>query len=319
MIIPEKIKYLIAKELRGTLMPDERLLLNEWYDAQYADTYSREEPSELPPRNFRRLKKEMDLPRADKTIQVWVGMAAACLVFFLVFYFQISEPTEKVTTSNETENLFETVQNGRGIRRSVTLVDGSRIYLNSQSTIEIHKKFSTNRIVRLQGEAYFEVTKDSLHPFIVHTQDLETMVLGTSFSVKAFKDKPQVISVNEGKVNVTQVGGNSFGEILTENDQLIVTVEATFGKITKIDPQLVFAWVEGTLVFDRKPLREVLNELSDWYDLESLETENISKNCKVTGTYTKMKLTDILESIKYATGIIYELNGKQLKVKNGNC
>ncbi|WP_158857994.1 FecR family protein [Lunatibacter salilacus] len=319
MIIPQKIKYLIAKELRGTLTQEERLLLNKWYDAQYGETFSREGLPDLPSKNFSRLEKEMGLARTNTTIRVWVGMAAACLVFFLVFYYQNNELTENIVSQVEAENMFETVQNGRGIRRSVTLVDGSIIYLNSHSTIEIHKKFSINRIVRLEGEAYFEVAKDSLHPFIVHTQDIETRVLGTAFSVQAFKDKPQVIAVKEGKVNVTQAGGNTYGQTLERNDQMVVSTEATFGTITKIDPQLVFAWVEGTIIFDRKPLREVLNELSEWYDLESLEIEAINKNCIVTGTYPRMKLVDILESIKYATGITYELNGKQLTVKNGNC
>ncbi|HSI75432.1 MAG TPA: FecR domain-containing protein [Lunatimonas sp.] len=319
MIIPEKIKQLIAKELRGTLTAEERVILNAWYDAQYGYTFSREEPVNLPPRDFRKLEKKMGLPRTSQTIRVWAGVvAAACLLLFLAVYFQISTVPENAADSTETENMFETVQNARGIRRSVTLADGSRIFLNSQSTIGIHKRFSTNRIVRLQGEAYFEVAKDSLHPFIVHTEELETRVLGTAFSVQAFKDMPQVVAVREGKVNVKQVASNSISETLTENEQLTVT-ETNFGKITKIDPQLVFAWVEGTIIFNRKPIREALNELSEWYDLEGLEIDNISENCKVTGTYTKMKLVDILESIKYATGIAYELNGKQLKVKNGNC
>jgi transmembrane sensor len=318
MIIPEKIKILIAKELRGALTAEERLILNAWYDAQYEDTFSKEEPVNLPSKDFRKLEKRMGLPRKSQTIRVWAGAAAACLLLFLFVYFQNSTTPENIADSVENENMFETVQNPRGIRRSVTLADGSRIFLNSHSTIEIHKRFSTNRIVRLQGEAYFEVAKDSLHPFVVHTEELETKVLGTAFSVQAFKDMPQVVAVREGKVNVKQVASNSPGETLTQNEQLTVT-ETNFGKITKIDPHLVFAWVEGTIIFNRKPIREALNELSEWYDLEGLEIENISENCKVTGTYTKMKLVDILESIKYATGIAYELNGKQLKVKNGNC
>lgn len=319
MIIPEKIKKLIAKELRGTLTEEERLILNAWYDAQYGQTFSAEKMPNLPPKNFGKLEKKMELPRTGTSVQFWVRLAAACLVFFLVFYVQNYERSKSIVNTDEAENLFETVQNGRGIRRSVTLADGSRIYLNSHSSIEIHKKFSTNRTVRLVGEAYFEVAKDSIHPFIVHTQNIETRVLGTAFSVQAFKDKPQVITVKEGKVNVKQAGDISYGETLAENDQLVFTTEAKFGPITKIDSQLAFAWVEGTIIFEGKPLEDVLYELSEWYDLESLEMKNINKNCRVTGIYTKMKLIDILESIQYATGINYELYGKKLIVKNGNC
>lgn len=320
MIIPEKIKKLIAKELRGTLTVEERLILNAWYDAQYGQTFSAEKMPNLPQKDFGRLEKKMELPRTGTSVRFWVRLAAACLVFFLVVYVQNYERGKNIANTDEAENLFETVQNGRGIRRSVTLADGSRIYLNSHSSIEIHKKFSTNRTVRLVGEAYFEVAKDSIHPFIVQTQNIETRVLGTAFSVQAFKDKPQMIAVKEGKVNVKQqIDRNSFEEILTRNDQLLIPVDAKFGVPTKIDPQRVFAWVEGTIIFEGKPLEDVLYELSEWYDLESLEMKKINKNCRVTGTYTKMKLVDILESIKYATGINYELYGKKLIVKNGNC
>jgi transmembrane sensor len=318
-MIPNNIKRLIAKELRGKLTSQERTLLNGWYDAQFEKTYSSGEHPDLPSKNFKQLKRKLEYSHGGRSKSLWVAMAAACMVLFLVFHFQDNKSIQKTPIVESPSEAFETVYNQRGVRRSVTLADGSRIYLNSHSTLKIHKKFSTNRVVHLQGEAFFEVAKDSLHPFSVLTQDIETIVLGTAFSVRAFQDQPQVIAVKEGKVNVKQIGGDSVEQTLLQNDQLVVTPDVKFGKVNKIDPDREFAWVEGTIVFDRKPLREVLRELDEWYGLESLETEELGENCSISGTYTKMKLTDILESIKYATGITYELNGKHLKVKYGNC
>tara|TARA_R110002050_G_scaffold18218_9_gene53339 strand:- start:485 stop:1447 length:963 start_codon:yes stop_codon:yes gene_type:complete len=320
MNIPNHILHLIKKELEDKLSPEERVILNHWYEgldvSKEALLDTRKED------NLNILKAKIKPQPHPKMDFRWIGWAAVFLVIFLgvveVYNFKNKDlPLEETLV----EERFEEFINPRGVRRKLTLADGSIIHLNGDSKVKINKQFSTNRKVFLEGEAFFEVAKDPDYPFVVVTDGLETSVLGTAFTVSAYKGKAQTVAVKEGKVKVKEASDQASKDdnFLIANEQLTYKPESGIGSKVKINPDLKFAWVNGKIIFNQTPINEVFLTLSNWYGLESVELSDKNMKCLVTGSYTRMTLEDIMESIKYATGIAYEINGKHLKVKKGNC
>jgi transmembrane sensor len=319
MKVPDRIAELIGKELRGNLTAAERMELDQWYlDGEVE--IPQLAPARWPSPNFHSLKRKVGLrPDRRRVIQVAGWAAAAVLLFFGWFGGVWRKPSVGTESQVSYEQPFERVENPYGVRRTITLSDGSTVYLNGGSTLAIHRKFSENRVIHLEGEAFFDVKPDSIHPFVVHTVGLETKVLGTSFSVRAFEGEPQFIAVKSGTVSVKDVWEVTRQQELHVNEALEVAASQEFGRVRRINPEETFAWVEGTIIFKQQPIKEVFYALQRWYGLEHLDIQAVNGRCRITGTYSQMSLKEILESITFATGISYELTGKRLTAKDGNC
>lgn len=320
MDFPNHILRLIKKELEGDLSPEERLVLNEWYEN--LDTSGEVDFDSRKDKNLNKLRAAIEPKRNNRIDFTWIGWAAAVVIVFIgMFEVYNNKYSSDPAVETLVEERFEEFVNPRGVRRQLTLPDGSKIFLNGNSKVKISRQFSAKRKVFLKGEAFFEVKKDSANPFLVVTEGLETSVLGTAFTVSAYEDKLQVVAVKEGKVKVSPVSEvkTNDSNFLTANEQVTYKDGIGLGNKQRINPDKKFAWIDGKIIFDQTPINEVFSVLSDWYGLESVELNDKNMNCLVTGSYTRMTLEDIMESIKYATGIAYEINGKLLKVKKGNC
>lgn len=320
MNIPERIAYLISKELRGTLLPSERTELDRWYAQRVQDEELDDLDVKWPKPRFQELKRRAGISQSKHRWLAPAGWAAAAALFiglFLGNLFWFPPTDEPLLATSEPE--YNRVENPLGVRRTILLSDSSSVYLNGGSVLYVHRKFSENRRLILEGEAFFDVKPDSIHPFVVSTRGLETTVLGTSFLVRAFEGEAQYIAVKSGKVSVAHTTQGDSKQELSVNEGLEIGLSSEFLEVKRINPSLTFAWVEGTIVFNDQPLSEVFAVLQRWYGLEELDIRRVNGNCRITGTYTQMTLKEILESIKYATQINYELKGKTLTVKNGNC
>ena len=156
----------------------------------------------------------------------------------------------------------------RGQRASFKLPDGSAVQLGPQSSLRVEAGYQTpGRIVTLQGDAYFHVTHDAAHPFVVRTSRGEIRDLGTRFVVRARPDDDEMqVAVAEGRVGI----GPDSATSVTIGAGELARVDAA-GSITPIRVKSIddyFAWTDGRLVFDRTPLPEVLAELSRWFDTQ---------------------------------------------------
>jgi len=319
MKVPDRIAKLIGKELRGNLSSAEREELDHWYSKQ-EEKFPQLGSEEFPKARFSVLKQRLGLRGERRKLIQAVGWAAVAAMLLVGWFGGILSPsTVDQQEQVSMEQPFERVENPYGVRRAITLADGSTVFLNGGSTLAIHRQFSENRIIHLEGEAYFEVKPDSVHPFVVHTAGLETKVLGTSFSIRAFEGEPQYIAVRSGRVSVIDAQESKMQQELRVNEALEVAATQEFGKVRLINPAEAFAWVEGTIIFKQQPIKEVFYALQRWYGLEYLDIQELNGRCQITGTYSQMSLKEILESITYATGINYELTGKRLTAKDGNC
>jgi ferric-dicitrate binding protein FerR (iron transport regulator) len=211
-----------------------------------------------------------------------------------------------------------------GERVTITLVDGSRVFLNSGSSISFPKVFDNSvREITLEGEAFFEVTRNPKQPFIVRTGDLVTRVLGTSFNIEAFNNDDISVSVATGRVQVTQGVGDSQDEIsqtiFLDPSQKVSYQNHRF-TLSYVDIEKTIAWKNNTLRFDDTPLSTVVATLARWYDVSIIFDNNDIINCRINGQFKGQRLEEVLRSIRYMYNIEYKMtNSNKIVLYGKGC
>ncbi|WP_295125450.1 FecR family protein [uncultured Chitinophaga sp.] len=162
-------------------------------------------------------------------------------------------------------------QNPAGQRATIQLTDGSVVHLGAGSSLQYPEAFkSATRDVFLDGEAFFEIAENSEKPFVVHTGDIQTTVLGTSFKISAFGGVPLSVAVATGKVRVDHKQGNTLTQlaVLTPGRQVTWEPAGNHTELAKVEVADVEGWKRGRLVFNNKTLQEVALDLERWYDVK---------------------------------------------------
>jgi len=204
------VKELAHKLMQGTISPDEKIWLDAWY-ANFSDeevllsASKYQTPEQLRESILSKITTETETPGkpAHKVITLWRSIAAAAAVVLLVTFAALykNEVLEAIDPAKQVE-----LATAPGKHRQLSLPDGTRIWLSPGSHISYPDKFrAKERLVKLEGEAFFDVVHDENHPFVIQSGQLKTVVLGTSFNVKAYPD--QIISevtVISGKVAVQE-------------------------------------------------------------------------------------------------------------------
>ena len=171
------------------------------------------------------------------------------------------------TSGQETTVSTQTLQTPRGKDFKIVLSDGTEVWLNAESTLTYPSRFhEAQRIVELDGEAYFKVAKDSARPFIVRSGKLETQVLGTSFNFRNYTHSTPHVTLVEGRVLVT---GHDTSVTLHPNEDAQICDDGTI-RVTQVDPRSYTAWVDDYFYFDNASLEEIMRELGRWYNLNIL-------------------------------------------------
>jgi len=173
--------------------------------------------------------------------------------------------TEPQTTPSEVEMQTLTVPNGKDF--ALQLADGTKVYLNAESRLEYPSRFEgEERIVSLQGEAYFEVAKDAQHPFVVQTHDVTTRVLGTTFVVRNYEQNQPVIALIEGKVEVSNSKQPSTKMQIEPGQIAQLTQNGSFELLNEDIDQFTY-WRSGYFYYDDKELVEIATEIGRWYNV----------------------------------------------------
>jgi transmembrane sensor len=172
-----------------------------------------------------------------------------------------------------TETVYNTLFNPRGSKVvSLTLNDGTKVWLNSESSLHYPVAFVGNeRNVEITGEAYFEVAKDATKKFIVTGNGVNTEVLGTHFNVNTYEDESNVkITLLEGSVKIRK--GQATG-MLKPGQQ--AEVSAAIKVVNGIDTDAVMAWKNGFFHFGNTSIQDLMKQLSRWYDIDIVYKSNI--------------------------------------------
>lgn len=207
---------------------------------------------------------------------------------------------------NTNEESYNTLKVPYGKRTQMTLVDGSKLWINSGTTVKFPSSFNdNNRSIYVEGEIYIEVAKDKSKPFIVKTTNFDVKVYGTIFDLKAYKNSlAKQVFLFEGSVSVS----NKNKELMMVPNELVKIEENKFTK-EKFVPENYNSWRKGYLTFKDKPLQDILIELSRYYNVSFSEISKNSKNNKCTGKiHLSTNLNDVLETLTILSGTTFEMD-----------
>lgn len=209
-----------------------------------------------------------------------------------------------------------------GQRIQLTLTDGSKVVLGPNSRLYFPERFGRTRLLRLEGEAVFDVVSDSARPFLVQTRTATTRVLGTRFGVRAYPEDEYVeVVVAEGRVAVMETEDQTTSSttdyrgmagplpadaIQLTADQAVRLVPGTPGAIRTVDATRFLAWTEGSLYFERTPLPEVARILENRYGLEIELADERVADLRLTAEFVEPELiTEVVRLIAVSLGIEY--------------
>lgn len=186
----------------------------------------------------------------------------------------------------------------------LTLADGTKVWLNSESRIRYPMSFTgEERRVYLEGEAYFEVVKNEKMPFIVEMHGVAIRVFGTSFNARAYGDEPNVYTtLIEGSIGLL-AGDKKL--LLAPNEQGVV--EVCSGNMVKrsVDVRLFTGWKEGRFLFDGQNLEEIMNTLVRWYDVQVFFRNETVRKVTFSGNLKRYDSFDKIIEMLELTGMAH--------------
>lgn len=204
----------------------------------------------------------------------------------------------------EAVDQYNTLLTPRGGEYRVTLSDGTAVHLNSASRLKYPVTFNKNeRVVHLEGEAYFEVAKDKNRPFYVVTDGLKVRQYGTSFNVNTYSSQRIDVVLVSGSIGVISNSGKKEQELKpgqkAEFDRSSQTVS-----VTDVDVESYVSWNDGRFIFDDESLENIMQTLSRWYDVDIRFVSPQLRNLHFTGSVDRYDTIDrILKAIAYTVDV----------------
>lgn len=207
---------------------------------------------------------------------------------------------------------YNTIEIPRGGEYQLILSDGTKVWLNSETTIKYPVYFTANsRDVYLEGEAFFEVVENKERPFIVHTPEMNVNVLGTSFNVRAYTDEQKSsTTLVTGKVLINQ-SESKKEYTLNPNEQAVISNHDAIIKTVNVNPFI--SWKNGRILFENNTMEEIFNDLSRWYNIEVNYSNPELKSLRFSIDVERYNdFGDILEILELTQKISFEINEKSV-------
>ncbi len=217
-----------------------------------------------------------------------------------------------VADPNQHEILYNTIFTPRGGQYKVILPDGTNVWLNAASSLYFPTSFTGNeRRVKITGEAYFEVAKNALMPFIVSAGDAEVQVLGTHFNIMAYKDEPVVkTTLLEGSVKF--VAANITNTL--QPGQQSQFKQGKTRVVSGVDVNEVIAWKNGLFHFENADMETVMLQISRWYDVDVVFKTKRGFDLLHVDIPRSNKLSEVLKALELSGGATFKIEGKTIIV-----
>lgn len=330
---------LLQKYLRGECTPEEKSFVEHWYgllETKTGESGHALDTDELEARLWNQIQRKMDTDELTDQGRVvplrtyryrWIGIAASLLLIGGWFFADLL-PLRSFTSSNHTDWIEQANTSTKPL--IVRLEDGSTVQLAVQSSLRFPKHFSTSeRTVYLTGDAFFSIQKMPTRPFYVHTGEVVTKVLGTSFFIRTEANTHQVrVEVVTGRVAVyeQQEGKQpaTNGVVLSPNQAATFFAKEQHFVTGLVDAPKVIPAPEAeqkqvSFQFDDAPLATVLARLEQAYGID-IEVENEQQNnCPLTADLTNQPLHTQLDIICAALKSTYEVQGTTILISGKGC
>ena len=201
----------------------------------------------------------------------------------------------------------------RGGEYQLMLSDGSKVQLNSMSSIRFPVQFAQDcRLVELEGEAYFEVSKTG-QPFIVKTKGMKIEVLGTTFNISAYANEEYQTTLVSGSVKVQTENGSN--RILKPSEQACITPGSNQINVRNVDTAFYTSWIHGKINFKDQRLDDIMKTLARWYDMDVVYENEATKELRF-GCYVNRynEITPLVKLLEQTGRVTVTVEGKTIKI-----
>ncbi|MCV9929786.1 FecR domain-containing protein [Flavobacterium sp. LS1R49] len=306
--MPEKLHQDIKLFLEGKPAPKGQEIWDNWYD--HPEEISDKEIIIVSDRS--KLKKEIrQIKKTNKVIFLhkknWALAASLILLMGLSCFFYLSS-IKTVTKEYATK---------AGEHAKITLADGTQIWLNAGSRLKYPNEFKGGtREVYLTGEAFFDVAKDKKHPFIIHTDKMDTKVLGTSFNVQAYPEQTtQEVSVLTGRVNVKSTVTEENVYVTPGQKVIFKSKNNKLKAFSDIPVNSISLWRKNIIVFEDTPLPEVIATINRNYNVAiEIENKNLN-NLKISAYFKELPAEQVLGLVCNIINANYKLESGVYKIR----
>ena len=201
----------------------------------------------------------------------------------------------------------------RGGEYQLMLSDGSKVQLNSMSSIRFPVQFAQDcRLVELEGEAYFEVSKTG-QPFIVQTKGMKIEVSGTTFNISAYANEEYQTTLVSGSVKVQTENGSN--RILKPSEQACITPGSNQINVRNVDTAFYTSWIHGKINFKDQRLDDIMKTLARWYDMDVVYENEATKELRF-GCYVNRynEITPLVKLLEQTGRVTVTVEGKTIKI-----
>jgi transmembrane sensor len=328
----ERKWYLAARALTATLTADEEL---EWQEIMQDQTFSTQfervkkywnETETLP---YLQINTEEDWQRVAGKIRTLketkerrllpvlkYAAAVAAVIVMSMFIWKMNSPSDRTRTITK-------IEAPKGARTSIILPDSSRVWLNAESRIAFDQEFGKdNRDLTLEGEAFFDVTKDDV-PFNVHTNSYDIAVLGTAFNVKVYPDDDiSSTTLVRGSLKVTRVNSKGDTEefLLRPNERIVLRGDSASrinNSITlekNIDAAAEADWKDGWLTVRGESLEELSKKIERLYNVRIEFQNDKMKSYRYSGRIQQFSLEQVMNALALTSPVRFEIHEKLVKL-----
>ena len=329
------IERIIAKSFKGALDSNEQIFLDQWISLSQENKKKFEIYEKLWKRSgelivsnnidveasLLKTKKRIPDFRFKRSSTTYNLRVAAVLILTMGLGFMFNYllgANELIDGTSET--VYQEVRASYGTRTKLLLSDGTNVWLNSGSTLRFPIDFdnSEERTVELNGEGYFEVTKNESKPFIVNTSGLNVKVYGTSFNVSAYDEYDTMeVALVEGKVSLVQGEKGERREYMVLNPNDVVECNVSEKRLSRISDSKMSkytAWKDGQIVFYGDPIEKVVNRLEKWYNVDIDIKDKVLENYRFTATFNDESLEQVFKLLSLSSPMEYEIvSSKKMK------
>jgi transmembrane sensor len=336
---PQEFKKLLDKFSNGACTPEEEKFILEWYDKigneknhELTEDYRIVVEAKI----WSRLQQRLGKPDERRAFR-WLKIAATVTAFALagIGALSLSNVFRSSQTAGQTQSgTAGTVQgemismiNTTDVSQVIKLNDGTEVSLKPKSEIQYPQTFGSTREVYLKGEAFFNVKRDTAHPFVVYSNEVVTRVLGTSFIVKAYEGSKDItVSVKTGRVSVSK---NSVQRAKSEKNEVILipNQQAVYDRLKdEVVRQLVEKpeivrplGEEMAMKYDGVQVVKIFEALEEMYGVTITFDEDVLKNCVLTTTMKEEGLFERIKVICEAIGARYEVQETDILITSEGC
>lgn len=321
----KELNALLERYLAGTASEKDKAIIEAWFEEvnEKPFTLSSAQLYPISQKMLEEIARKTDYKQNKRNIfyltAIWKVAATILLTFFIYLTYQWVFHKNRPSTKEMGAPLF-VYHTLPGQKAKLTLPDSSIIWLNGNSSIRYSKNLTdTMREIFLdKGEAFFAVKEEIRRPFLVHTTDIDTKVLGTSFNIKALDyEGNYVLSVSTGAVQVKERHGKRriLGNY-TSGKQLIYNNLNKSYQENRVKISDFIAWKDQVLIFRDASFLEVKQQLEDWYNIKIKFTRPFPENIAFTATFKNESLHTVLKALSKINPFTYTINDKEVLIKH---